>query len=146
MSPRFTPCNPPPWAQLVAVDLEAGEINWKVPLGTIDKLSPIPLPLRWGAPSFGGAIVTGGGLVFIGATADDRFRAFALEDGEELWTFRLPKGSFAHPMTYMLDGRQYVVTVSGGHPFVDQDPGDYVTAFALPDTGNTSTAASTNTP
>ena len=77
--------------------------------------------------------VTGGGLVFIGATADNRFSAFSLEDGEELWSTKLPTGSFAHPMTYELGGKQYLVIVSGGHPFVDQDPGDWVTAFALPD-------------
>lgn len=133
MSPRFLPCTAPPWAKLVAVDLERGEIKWEVPLGTIEKLSPIPLPIRWGAPSFGGAIVTAGGLVFIGATADNRFRAFRLSDGEELWSVKLPTGSFAHPMTYELNGKQYVVIVSGGHPFVDQDPGDWVTAFTLPD-------------
>jgi quinoprotein glucose dehydrogenase len=133
MSPRFTPCNAPPWAKLVAVDLEQGTIKWEVPLGTIDKLSPIPLPIHWGAPTFAGGIVTGGGVIFIGATADNRFRAFSLEDGDELWNIKLPTSSFAHPMTYEIDGKQYVVVVSGGHPFVDQDPGDWVTAFALPD-------------
>ena len=133
MSPRFTPCNAPPWAKLVAVDLEQGTIKWEVPLGTTDKLSPIPIPFNWGAPTFAGGIVTAGGIIFIGATADNRFRAFSLEDGEELWDITLPKSSFAHPMTYEIDGKQYVVVVSGGHPFVDRDPGDWVTAFALPD-------------
>ena len=132
MSPRFTPCNPPPWAKLVAVDLEKGTIKWDVPLGTIDKVSPIPIPLKWGAPSFSGGIVTAGGVVFIGATADNRFRAFDVENGEEIWKTKLPTSSFAHPMTYAINGKQYVVIVSGGHPFVDQDPGDWVTAFALP--------------
>ena len=133
LSPYFTPCNAPPWAKLVAVDLEQGTIKWESPLGTIDKLSPVPLPIKWGAPSFSGGIVTGGGLVFIGATADNRFRAFDVETGDEIWTQKLPKGSFAHPMTYEVNGKQYVVVASGGHPFVDQDPGDYLTAFALPD-------------
>ena len=121
----------PPWAKLVAVDLQSGAIKWEVPLGTIEKLSPIPLPIRWGAPTFGGAIVTAGGLVFIGATADNRFRAFRLSDGKEIWSTKLPTGSFAHPMTYEIDGKQYVVTIAGGHPFVDQDPGDWVIAFSL---------------
>jgi len=133
MSPRFTPCSEPPFAKLVAVDLEKGTIKWDVTLGTIDKLSPIPLPIKWGAPTFAGGIVTAGNVIFIGATADNRFRAFDLEDGDELWETKLPTGSFAHPMTYEIDGKQYVVIVSGGHPFVDQDPGDWITAFALPD-------------
>ncbi len=132
MSPRMTPCNAPPYAKLVAVDLQAGEILWESTLGDLSKFLPFGLPIKWGAPSFAGGIVTGGGVVFIGATADNGFRAFSLADGEELWRVRLPKSSFAHPMTYAIDGRQYVVVVSGGHPFVDQDPGDWVTAFALP--------------
>jgi len=132
VSPMFTPCIAPPWSALVAVDIEAGEILWQSTLGTLDALVPLPLPLRWGTASFGGPIVTGGGLVFIGATQDDRFRAFDLHNGKELWSFKLPTGSFATPMTYALDGRQYVVVASGGHPFVYPYPGDYLTAFALP--------------
>ncbi len=93
---------------------------------------PLPLPVVWGTASFGGPIVTAGGLVFIGATQDDRFRAFDLTTGEELWSARLPTGSFALPMTYQVEGRQYVVIASGGHPFIYPRPGDYLTAFALP--------------
>ena len=133
MSSFFTPCNPPPWAKLVAVDLEQGTIKWEVPLGTIDKLAPVPLAIRWGTPTFAGGIVTGGGLVFIGATADNKFRAFDVDTGKQIWVQKMPRGSFAHPMTYELAGRQYVVVVSGGHQFIDPDPGDYVTAFALPE-------------
>jgi quinoprotein glucose dehydrogenase len=133
MSPRMTPCNAPPYAKLVAVDLQAGEIKWEVTLGDLSKFLPFGLPIKWGAPTFAGGIVTAGGLIFIGATADNGFRAFSVEDGEELYRTRLPTGSFAHPMTYAIDGKQYVVIVSGGHPFVDQDPGDWVTAFALPE-------------
>ncbi len=133
MSPRMTPCNAPPYAKLVAVDLQQGDIKWEVTLGDLSKFLPLGLPIKWGAPSFSGGIVTAGGVIFIGATADNGFRAFSLDDGEELWRVRLPKSSFAHPMTYQIEGKQYVVVVSGGHPFVDQDPGDWVTAFALPE-------------
>ncbi len=132
VSPMFTPCIAPPWSALVAVDLTTGTILWQSTLGTLDTLVPVPLPLKWGTASLGGPIITGGGLVFIGATQDDRVRAFDIVSGEELWAFKLPTGSFAMPMTYSIDERQYVVIASGGHPFIYQFPGDYLTAFALP--------------
>ncbi len=132
VSPMFTPCSPPPWAAMVAVDLEAGEVLWRTPLGVMDVLMPLPIPLKWGTASFGGPIVTAGGLAFIGATQDDRVRAFDVVSGEELWSARLPTGAFAMPMTYQFDGRQYMVIASGGHPFIYPKPGDYLTAFALP--------------
>jgi len=132
MSPMFTPCNPPPWSTVVAVDIEAGEILWQSPLGALDTLMPFPLPLKWGTGSFGGPIITAGGLVFIGATQDERFRAFDISNGEELWSARLETGAFAMPMTYEVNGRQFVVIAAGGHPFIHQKPGDYLNAFSLP--------------
>ncbi|MDP7153356.1 MAG: pyrroloquinoline quinone-dependent dehydrogenase [Gammaproteobacteria bacterium] len=132
VSPMFTPCLSPPWSALVAVDLSAGEILWQSTLGTLDTLVPVPLPLKWGTASLGGPIITAGGLVFIGATQDDRIRAFDIVSGEQLWEFKLPAGAFAMPMTYAIDGRQFIVIASGGHPFIYPFPGDYITAFALP--------------
>ncbi len=132
VSPMFTPCVAPPWAAVVAVDLETGDILWQSTLGVLDALMPIPIPLKWGTASFGGPIATAGGLVFVGATQDNRFRAFDIDTGEELWSARLPTGAFAIPMTYEADGRQYVVIAAGGHPFIYPFPGDYLTAFALP--------------
>jgi quinoprotein glucose dehydrogenase len=134
------PCTAPPYAELVAVDLQAGEILWRSTLGTWDHSLPppmvapfsLPLPLRWGTITFGGPMITAGGLVFIGATGDDRFRAFELRSGRELWSARLPTGAFAVPMSYEIDGRQFIVVASGGHPFVYPKPGDQLTAFALP--------------
>jgi quinoprotein glucose dehydrogenase len=132
VSPMFTPCNAPPFAEMVAVDLAAGTILWRNTLGVLDTLMPVPIPLRWGTAAFGGPIVTAGGIAFIGATQDDRLRAFDVFTGEELWSEKLPTGSFAMPMTYQVDGRQFVVVASGGHPFIYPKPGDYITAFALP--------------
>ncbi len=94
---------------------------------------PVPLPLELGTPNAGGTIITGGGLAFIAASADDKFRAFDVETGEVLWTTLLPAGGQATPMTYAVDGQQYVVIAAGGHALFQTTPGDYVIAFALND-------------
>jgi quinoprotein glucose dehydrogenase len=135
MSDIDIPCTKPPWGELVAVDLASGEVVWRVPLGTIRDIAPLPLPVKWGTPNLGGPIITGGGLVFIGAAMDNYLRAFDLETGEELWKGRLPAGGQATPMTYRVsaDGKQYVVIAAGGHGGLETTPGDYVVAYALPD-------------
>ena len=78
------PCQQPPWGTLNAVNLNTGEIAWKVPLGVVDALKAKGIP-KTGIYNLGGSIVTAGGLVFIGATADHRFRAFDAQTGKELW-------------------------------------------------------------
>jgi quinoprotein glucose dehydrogenase len=134
MSPSFTPCTKPPWNMLVAVDMAKGEILWKVPFGRLDKLMPVPIPLNFGAPTAGGPIVTAGGLIFIGATPDNRVHAFDIETGEEVWTFRTPTSAMATPMTYSVGGKQFIVFAVGGHSWYDaKGVDDYVMAFALPD-------------
>lgn len=134
MSPSFTPCTKPPWNMLVAVDMAKGEIRWQVPFGRLDKLMPVPIPLNYGAPTAGGPIATGGGLIFIGATPDNRLHAYDIETGEEVWTFRAPTSAMATPMTYSVDGRQFVVFAVGGHSWYDaKGVDDYVMAFALPE-------------
>lgn len=131
-SPLGAPCTAPPWGRLSAVDLERGEILWQVPLGTLEKMLPLPLPLEMGPPHAGGAIITAGGLVFIAASADDRFRAFDAERGQVLWETDLPAGGQAIPMTYAVGGRQFVVLAAGGHFLYRTTPGDFVIAYALP--------------
>jgi quinoprotein glucose dehydrogenase len=126
-SPSFSPCTAPPWNMLVAVDMAVGEIKWKVPFGVLDKLMPVPIPLDFGTPS-------AGGLVFIGATSDARIRAYDIDTGEELWQFKAPTSAQATPMTYMVNGRQYVVFAAGGHSwYYAQGINDYLLAFALPE-------------
>lgn len=135
VGPLDVPCTPPPWGKLVAIDIDAGELRWDVPLGTTRDIAPIPVSIDWGTPNLGGPIVTGSGLVFVGAAMDDYLRAFDIETGEELWKGRLPAGAQATPMTYRLRpvGKQYVVIAAGGHGGLETTPGDFLVAFALPD-------------
>jgi quinoprotein glucose dehydrogenase len=132
-SPIGMPCNPPPWGALSAVDLESGTILWEVPLGTTEDMAPFGLDVADGVPNQGGPIVTAGGLVFIGAAMDDYIRAFDLATGRELWKGRLPAGGQATPMTYEVDGRQFVVIAAGGQARMGTRLGDSVVAFALPE-------------
>lgn len=115
------PCYRPPWSRLVALDAGTGETLWQTTLGTTPEL-PADRQLTGGSGS-AGPTVTAGGLVFVGATADKRFRAFDARNGRELWSVQLPAQVNANPMSYLgNDGRQYVAAV------VD----DTLVAFALP--------------
>lgn len=126
------PCQEPPWGQLAAVDVNTGEVAWQVPLGVTESL-PADKQLT-GRPGNGGSIATAGGLVFVGATDDGRFRAFDARSGREVWTVTLPGAAEATPMTYEgADGRQYVViAATGGGFFGNPVTGDELLAFALP--------------
>ncbi len=134
VSPWGLPCNPPPWGMLHAIDMHDGHVRWEVPLGTTEDLFPFSEYLlgKTGTPNLGGPIATAGGLVFISATMDYYLRAFDAKTGAELWRGRLPAGGQATPMTYMWNGRQYVVIAAGGHEKLDTKRGDQLIAFALP--------------
>jgi quinoprotein glucose dehydrogenase len=131
VSPIGLPCVKPPWGTLAGVDMAAGKILWQVPLGTTRDQTPLPFGLRLGMPNTGGPLILQNGLVFIGAAMDDYLRAFAIGNGEELWRGRLPAGGQATPMTYQLNGRQYIVIAAGGHGGMGTRRGDFVVAFAL---------------
>ena len=125
-------CQQPPWGNLTAIDVNTGEFAWRVPLGVTDTLPPDKQ--KTGRPGNGGSIATAGGLVFIGATDDSRFRAFDAKTGKELWVVKLGAAAHATPSTYLgRDGRQYVVITSTGGGFLDAPTADdSITAFALP--------------
>ena len=128
LSPRHRlPCNAPPWGTVAAVDLIAGRKVWEVPLGTM-----VP-GRKTGAINFGGPLVTAGGLVITAAGWDGYLRAFDVEDGRELWAYELPAGGQATPMTYAIQGKQYVVIAAGGHGKLGSKQGDHLLAFALPE-------------
>ncbi|HEX7012704.1 MAG TPA: pyrroloquinoline quinone-dependent dehydrogenase [Steroidobacteraceae bacterium] len=132
-SPFGLPCTAPPWGTLAAVDLKRNSIRWQVMLGSTRDMTPWFVPSRTiGMPNMGGPITTEGGLVFIAAATDNYLRAFDIDTGRELWKGRLPAGGQATPMTYEVDGRQFVVIAAGGHGALGTTRGDYVVAFALP--------------
>ncbi|MGI9287701.1 MAG: pyrroloquinoline quinone-dependent dehydrogenase [Pseudomonadales bacterium] len=135
ISPLGMPCTAPPWGKLAALDLSSGEWLWQKPLGSVHDMAPMRLPfhINWGTPNLGGGIITASGLFFIAATTDKLLRAFDSTNGEMLWHAELPVDALATPMTYMANGRQYVVVAAGGHHmFEDRPKGDYLQAFALP--------------
>ena len=125
------PAIKPPWGTLNAVDLNTGEFKWKVVLGEYPELTAKGIPPT-GTENYGGPLVTAGGLIFIGATADETFRAFDKNTGEILWQAKLPFGGNATPSTYMVNGRQYVVISAGGGKS-GRPRGGSLVAFALPE-------------
>jgi quinoprotein glucose dehydrogenase len=125
-------CGPTPWGELVAVNMDTGNIAYRKTLGVSDAL---PAGLRdTGRPSSGGVVLTASGLTFVGGTDDFRFRAFATATGEKLWEIRLPSSVETTPITYQgADGRQFVTVVStGGGLTGSQVTNDEIIAFALP--------------
>jgi quinoprotein glucose dehydrogenase len=126
------PCGPTPWGQLVAVDINTGEIAWRSTLGVTDSLPDGKQ--NTGRPGLGGPIVTAGGLTFIGATDDARFRAFETRTGRELWTVKLPAAAEATPVTYAgSDGKQYIAIVATGGGLIGAPlQSDSLVVYALP--------------
>lgn len=133
LSPLGFPCKQPAWGYISAVDLKTNDIVWKKRIGTVRDSSPVPLPFKMGMPMLGGPISTAGNVMFIGATADNYLRAFNVTNGEKLWQARLPAGGQATPMTYEVNGKQYVLIAAGGHGSFGTKLGDYIVAYALPD-------------
>jgi len=128
------PCQNPPFGELVAVDLATGDIAWRAVLGRIEALEKIGVT-QTGTLNLGGSIATGGGLVFIGATNDSRFRAFDSRTGKLLWETKLEASGHTSPITYLgRDGRQYVALMAaGGGAFLGGGLSNTLVAFALPD-------------
>jgi quinoprotein glucose dehydrogenase len=138
MSPLEVPCNRPPYGLLSAVDLATGKLIWSQPFGTARDIGPwgmrSMLPWTIGTFNVGGAVVTKGDILFIGATQDRAFRAYETATGRLLWQADLPGGGFATPMTYLSpeSGRQFVVIAASGGSIPGIGGGTYVVAYALP--------------
>lgn len=119
------PAIKPPWGTLNAVNLNTGKIEWKVPLGAFDALTSRGIPPT-GTENYGGPVCTAGGLVFIGASKDEKFRAFDKKTGQVLFETRLPAGGYATPAVYSVNGRQFVVIACGGGKMGTKSGDSYV--------------------
>ena len=124
------PAIKPPWGTLSAIDLNDGRYLWRIPLGEHPALTAKGIPPT-GTEQYGGPIVTAGGLVFVAATMDEKFRAFDKATGKLLWQAPLPAAGYATPSTYAVHGKQYVVIAAGGGKLGTKSGDSYV-AFALP--------------
>ena len=130
---HMNPCQKPPWGHLTAIDMNKGEFRWRSVLGVVEELVAKGIPPT-GTSNLGGSIVTSGGLVFIGATNDRRFRAFDKSTGKELWTVLVPASAHATPVTYLgrKTKKQYVAIAAGGGNKYNDIYSDSLVAFALP--------------
>jgi quinoprotein glucose dehydrogenase len=110
------PGSKPPWGEIVAVDLNEGKIAWRKPFGEYKELTARGVPTT-GQENFGGLFVTKTGLIFATGTPDRKIRAYDALDGLELWSYTLPAAGSAPPLTYKVDGIQYVTVVASGGMF-----------------------------
>jgi quinoprotein glucose dehydrogenase len=130
--PDGYPAVRPPWGTLNAINLNTGEYVWKVPLGEYPALVAKGMK-DTGSQNLGGPIVTDGGLLFIGATiADRKFRAYDKATGKLLWETTLPLSANCTPITYEVNGRQYIAICAGGQRDLSRPSGGMYLGFALP--------------
>ena len=116
------PCNAPPWAELFGINANTGDIVWRVPLGEYKELTARGIAKTGTATNTGAPVATGGGLVFIGGTADGQFHAFDSMTGKELWSASPGFDVAGYAVVYKgANGKQYVVIT-----------GPRLIAYALP--------------
>lgn len=128
-SPEGYPAIAPPWGTLNAIDMNTGELKWKVPLGEIEAFSK--KGILTGSENYGGPIVTPTGILFIAATPDGKIRAFDQENGTLLWEDQLPFPGYATPILYEIKGKPYLVIACGGGK-LGSPSGDRYVAYSLP--------------
>ena len=130
LDPEGYPAVAPPWGTLSAINLNTGEYEWKIPLGEYPELAAQGMK-NTGTENYGGPLVTAGGLLFIGATNfDKKFRAFDKTTGALLWQTALPFAGNATPITYEVEGRQFVVIAAGGGKDLKSKSGGVYVALA----------------
>ena len=131
---RHLLCGPTPWGELVAINMDTGDTVYHKTLGVSDMLAP--QYQNTGRPGGSGAFTTASGLTFVGATDDNRFRAFKTATGEQVWEKKLPSSIEDSPVTYQsADGRQFITAIATGGGIgtaTTEVQSDVVMAFALP--------------
>lgn len=132
VAPSGVPCTPPPWGKLTAIDMDTGKVKWDRPFGQTRRYG-MTFPASWGSIIIGGPIVTGGGIVIMAASMDKKIRILDINSGEELWQDKLPYAGMAVPMTYMANGKQFIVIAAGGNRRAHTEEGDAIVAYTLAD-------------
>lgn len=129
------PCSAPPYGSIRAISMDTGKTVWDEPLGTARRNGPfgIPshMPLNIGLPNNGGTVLTAGGLIFVGAATDNLFRAIDIKTGEVVWQDVLPAGGQSNPISYEINGEQYVLIGATGHAFMETGVSDQIIAYKL---------------
>jgi quinoprotein glucose dehydrogenase len=123
------PAISPPWGTLNALDLSTGKYIWKTTLGNDTAFKNAKQPT--GTENYGASVVTAGGVLFIAATKDGKFRAFNKRNGQLLWEYNLPTAAFATPAVYEVGGTEYLVIACGGGKLKTKSGDSYI-AFKLP--------------
>jgi quinoprotein glucose dehydrogenase len=125
------PAIKPPWGTLSAVNMNTGELVWKIPFGEFEELKAKGIPAT-GRENYGGPVVTAGGVLFIGASSDGKFRAINKRSGKLLWMSDLPAPGVATPAVYEVNGKQLIVIACGGSKWGGKSSDAYV-AYTLPE-------------
>lgn len=131
LNPLGMPCWKPPYGSITAYDLKTGQRLWDQPYGQVQHWG-FYMPESWGSITLGGPVITGSGLVFLGASMDSRVRAIDLKTGKVLWKALVDAPAVSLPAVYEYKGKQYVVFTAGGNAILTPQVSDQVVAFALP--------------
>lgn len=130
-----TPCIDPPYGYISAVDLNTGKLLWSNTYGSAKGSGALGISVPWeipmGTPTHGGSLIVAGGIGFNAGAKDNILRAYDLATGEVVWQYELPAAG-GNPISYTLDGEQYIAVIAGGQGAIQSRYSTKVVAFKLP--------------